>query len=91
MKHYNITVNGKVQGVFFRASTQKMATLLGINGFVQNEPNGDVYIEAEGDEEVLVKFIQWCHHGTDHAEVEHVSIKEGEVKKFSVFEVKRDF
>lgn len=88
-QHFNITVKGKVQGVFYRASAQKMAMLLGINGFVQNEPNGHVYIEAEGDNDMLVKFVQWCQHGPDGAVVEHVSVTDGPVQGFNGFVVKR--
>jgi acylphosphatase len=88
-KHFNITVNGKVQGVYFRASAKQMADLLGINGFVRNEENEDVYIEGEGDEEMLVKFVQWCHHGPDRAEVKHVSVREGVFLNYKDFEVRR--
>ena len=77
MKHYKITVQGKVQGVAFRASAKRMADLLLINGLVRNENNGDVYVEAEGEEDMLIKFIQWCHHGPSTSSVKHVSVKEG--------------
>ncbi len=89
LRHYNITVQGKVQGVFYRASAKQMAVLLGIKGFVQNEPNEDVYIEAEGEEEWLAKFIQWCHHGPDKAEVKYVSVNDGEVRNFESFEIRK--
>ncbi len=88
-RHYNITVQGKVQGVFYRASTKQMALLLGIKGFVQNEHNEDVYLEAEGEEEMLTKFIQWCHHGPDKAEVKYVSVSEEELKDLVDFEIRR--
>jgi acylphosphatase len=88
-RHYNIIVSGRVQGVFYRASTKQMADLLGVKGFVLNLSDGTVYIEAEGEEEVLVKFIQWCHHGPDRAEVTHVTVNEGELKGFEVFESRR--
>ena len=87
MKHYNITVTGKVQEVFFRASAKQMADLLGVKGFVRNEPTGDVYIETEGDEDMLTKFIQWCHHGPAKAEVKYVSVNDGEFKNFEAFEI----
>jgi acylphosphatase len=89
MIHHNITVSGKVQGVFFRASAKRMADLLGIKGFVRNEPNSDVYLEAEGDEDMLVKFIQWCHHGPEKAEVKHVSVKQGVFLNYKTFEINR--
>ena len=88
-KHYRIRVSGTVHGVFFRASAKQMADLLNVKGFVQNEPVGDVYIEAEGEEAMLVKFIQWCHHGPDRAEVKHVSVNEGKLHGFEKFEVRR--
>ncbi len=88
-KHYNIIITGKVQGVFFRASTKQMADLLGLKGAVRNEPDGNVYIEVEGDQEMLTRFIQWCHHGPERAEVKYVSVNEGKVEKSGEFIIKR--
>ncbi|MCW5909243.1 MAG: acylphosphatase [Chitinophagales bacterium] len=89
MKHFNITVRGKVQGVYYRASAKQMADLLGVKGFVCNQPDGIVYIEAEADEELLIKFVQWCHHGPAKAEVETVSVTDGAVQGFASFEINR--
>lgn len=88
-RHYKVKVTGKVQGVFYRASTKQMADLLGAKGFVRNENDGSVYIEVEGEEDILVKFIQWCHHGPDRAEVSYVSVNEGELLGFDSFESRR--
>jgi len=88
-RHYNISVSGKVQGVFYRASAMEMARFLGITGFVSNEESGDVYAEIEGEEEMLVKFIQWCHHGPVNAEVKHVSVREGLFQNFKNFEIRK--
>lgn len=60
MKHFKLNVSGTVQGVFFRASTKDAADRLGIKGFVRNEPDGSVYIEAEGEEEKLNQFMECC-------------------------------
>jgi acylphosphatase len=65
-----IHITGKVQGVYFRKYTQWKAEELGITGFVRNEPNGSVYIEAQGDEEVIDVFEKWCHVGSPLAHVE---------------------
>lgn len=89
MRHYNIVVEGVVQGVYFRASAKQMADLLGLKGFTRNEPNGNVYIEVEGDETMLVKLIQWCHHGPDKARVTYVSVTEGEMQGYDGFEIRR--
>lgn len=88
-KHLNIKVYGQVQGVFFRVSAKEEAEKLGIVGFAKNEPDGTVYIEAEGKEEDLDEFLKWCHEGPNLAKVEKIKISEGPLKNFSEFG--RDF
>jgi acylphosphatase len=88
-KHFSILIFGKVQGVFFRASARSHATLLDITGIAQNEKDGSVYIEAEGEEANLNEFIAWCHRGPERAEVTRVELKGGLVKNYKSFEVKR--
>ena len=63
LKHLNIKILGRVQGVFFRHSAKQKAEELNIKGFARNEPDGAVYIEAEGIEENLKQFLDWCHYG----------------------------
>ncbi|MFC0518018.1 acylphosphatase [Mucilaginibacter angelicae] len=87
MKHLNITVKGKVQGVFYRKATKAVADQLGVRGFVLNEPNGDVYIEAEADNTFLDMFLDWCNEGPQDAEVNAVESHEGELKNYRNFEV----
>ena len=83
----NIHVSGKVQGVFFRASAKDEADQLGVKGFVRNELNGDVYIEAEGEDDQLKLFLEWCRRGPRRASVENVDVEEAELKNFVSFEV----
>lgn len=85
----SILVKGHVQGVFYRASTKAKADELGISGFVQNMPDGKVYIEAEGTDEQLESFKSWCNQGPPRAQVEEVEIKEGEVQNFTSFGIVR--
>ena len=73
--HYKLIVRGRVQGVFFRASTQKMAKQLAITGTVKNTATGDVEIIATGESEAMQKFIQWCHKGPLPAKVTEVIIE----------------
>jgi len=89
VKHFKLNVFGKVQGVFFRALTKDAAERLGINGFVRNEPDGSVYIEAEGAEEKLNQFIEWCRFGPPRSRVEKFEMTEGEARGFTSFQVKR--
>ena len=87
-KHLNIHISGQVQGVFFREYARKKAQELGISGFVENLSDGRVYIEAEGEEENLKEFLNWCRKGPDSAEVERVEAKDGEIRNFKGFEIK---
>ena len=87
MKHLNITVKGKVQGVYYRASTKAVADQLGIRGSVKNEPDGSVFIEAEGEPTLLDMFLDWCKEGPQDAEVSSVETNEGELKNYRNFEV----
>lgn len=88
MKHLNIRIRGRVQGVFFRSSAQEKARQLGIKGFIRNEPDGTVSAEAEGDDENLASFIEWLKKGPPGARVDDLSSTEGEVKNHDAFEVR---
>ncbi|PRD51366.1 acylphosphatase [Sphingobacterium gobiense] len=87
MKHLNITITGKVQGVYYRATCKAVADQLGVKGFVMNQPNGSVYLEAEGETFALEALLAFCHEGPDRAEVEKVSSVEGTLRAFQNFEV----
>ncbi|MFA6946726.1 MAG: acylphosphatase [Pedobacter sp.] len=87
MKHLDISISGKVQGVFFRSMTKAVADQLGIKGTARNCPDSSVFIEAEGDDFSLELFLEFCHKGSDRAVVENVSLSEGELKNYVNFEV----
>lgn len=88
-KHFNIHIYGKVQGVFYRASTMETAINMHIKGFARNEKDGSVYIEAEGEEAALKKLVEWCYKGPARASVERVTIEEGDMKNYSNFVIER--
>ncbi len=89
MKHARIKIHGKVQGVFFRQSTKETAHDFNILGFVRNEPDGTVYIEAEGNTENLEKFINWCWDGPPAARVDSVDYDYSmKLKNFEKFEIR---
>ncbi len=84
--HYKITIKGRVQGVFFRASTQEKAEELGLSGFVRNESNGDVYLEAQGEH--IDKLVDWIKAGGPKmARVDEAIISEGEGQMFVGFKI----
>ena len=88
-KHFNITIQGKVQGVWYRASAQLAARQLGLVGFVKNLPDGSVYAAAEGTENALLDFVAWCHRGPELAKVADVQVTEGPVQGFADFGIQR--
>ncbi|MBD3247857.1 acylphosphatase [Candidatus Falkowbacteria bacterium] len=88
MKHLNITLKGKVQGVFFRVSAREKARQLGLNGFCRNEADGSLYLEAEGDDEALAEFIKWCRVGPPAARVDKLEKEEVELKDYDEFQIK---
>ena len=70
----NVIISGRVQGVWFRASTKQKADQLGITGWVRNTSDGDVEAVFEGDEKTIQKMLNWCHQGPPYARVENVKI-----------------
>lgn len=86
-QNYQIQVFGKVQGVFFRASTKAVADQLGVKGIVKNLSDGSVFIEAEASPAILEIFLEWCAEGPEKAKVENVNHTVGELKNYINFEV----
>jgi acylphosphatase len=73
MIRVHLKIHGRVQGVYFRAhAIQKAEALGGITGFVANDSDGTVVIVAEGPENKINDFTDWCHSGPSTAEVEKV-------------------
>lgn len=83
-----LVVDGYVQGVFFRASTQEKASQLQVSGWVRNRWDGTVEILAEGEESRVAELMQWCHTGPPGARVTHVRVDEepyqGEFEGFDI-------
>lgn len=74
-KLVHLIIKGKVQGVFYRASTLQMARQLKLVGWVQNCSNGSVEVEAQGIEENIDELIKWCKKGPQFATVNDVQVK----------------
>ena len=86
---YKITVKGHVQGVGFRWSAAREANSLGLNGYVRNMPDGNVYIEAEGTPAQLEPFIGWCRTGPGFGYVDEVEIEKCPAVNHSGFRIER--
>ncbi len=87
MKNLRIVVSGKVQGVFFRASARSEAKAQNLVGFAKNLPDGNVLIEAMGEEEGLEKFLKWCNRGPMMAHVTSVKTEEIPLGDFTSFDI----
>ncbi len=71
-KRVTLVVRGRVQGVFFRAATQREARRLGLTGWVKNRPDGGVEVLAEGDEDAIRELSMWANRGPSAARVDQV-------------------
>lgn len=69
-----LIIKGDVQGVFFRASAQKVADGLQITGTVKNTTEGHVEVIASGLQQQLDQFIEWCRQGPKKANVEEMHV-----------------
>lgn len=84
----HVFISGRVQGVFFRANTKRVADELGVKGWVRNLPDGRVEAVFEGEEDAVKKIVEWCHRGPPAARVDRVEVKyeeyKGEFEDFTI-------
>jgi acylphosphatase len=83
--HYFIS--GKVQGVWFRASTQDQAGRLGVTGWARNLPDGRVEVIAFGEKDKLLLLFEWLKIGPESAKVDKVTCDEISWQEHSRFAV----
>jgi acylphosphatase len=65
-------VHGKVQGVWFRESTRRLAVELGVTGHAINLPDGTVEVVAKGEEASIEKLSAWLQQGPPMARVDRL-------------------
>ena len=75
----HVIVHGRVQGVYFRASTRDRARQLGLSGWVRNCADGSVELVAEGETAKLEQLVTWCRNGPPGAFISDMVVewKEG--------------
>ena len=81
-------VSGRVQGVFYRASTRDVASGLGLDGWAKNLADGRVEIIAAGPQAAVAEFCGWLWSGPPGAEVTSVTVEESEVSVAEGFSVR---
>jgi acylphosphatase len=84
----HLIVSGCVQGVCFRAETQRAARTFGVSGWVRNKRDGTVEAIVEGAKKDVISLINWCNAGPPLSRVEKVDVTwkdyNGEFSKFCI-------
>jgi acylphosphatase len=84
----HVVFKGRVQGVFFRASTKEVAVREGVKGWVRNLPDGSVEAVFEGPEAKVMKVVELCKTAFPRARVDSADVQTeqatGAFKKFEV-------
>ncbi len=90
MPTYHLTISGKVQGVFYRASAKQIASKTGITGWIKNTKEGNVEAMVSGTEDQLQPFLAWCKQGPSGARVLNVQIMPEQETHFNDFSIKKE-
>jgi acylphosphatase len=83
-----VTVQGRVQGVFFRDSARERARAHGVAGWVRNRPDGAVEAVVEGEPDAVERVLRFFQTGPPQARVEDVEVKDESPEGLSGFEVR---
>ena len=83
-----VVVHGRVQGVFFRDTTRRLARQHGVAGWVRNNWDGTVEAVLEGDPDDVERLVEFCREGPRGAQVERVEVDEEEPEGLTGFSVR---
>jgi acylphosphatase len=83
-----IVASGRVQGVFFRDSTRREASRLGVTGWVRNRPDGAVEAHVEGAPDAVAALVRWAREGPRHADVDELRVGAVDAQGFAHFEIR---
>ena len=82
---YIANLSGKVQGVYFRASSQQMAIELCLSGYARNLDDGNVEVMVCGEQKNVDKMLEWLTHGPSEATVDQLELQQIELQEHSFF------
>lgn len=74
-KRIHLMVRGRVQGVYYRATSVREAKRLGLTGWVRARNDASIEIVAEGEEDQVKDFLMWAQHGPTTARVDKVDTR----------------
>jgi acylphosphatase len=83
-----VIVHGRVQGVFFRDTTRRMARSRGLGGWVRNTPDGTVEAVFEGEDDAVESMVRWSRDGPRGAVVERVEVAPEEPEGLAEFRIR---
>jgi acylphosphatase len=83
----HVFVTGRVQGVYYRASTREEARERGVDGWVRNLTDGRVEAVFEGPGPAVESLVEWCHDGSSRARVEDVAVEYEDPEGLEAFTV----
>lgn len=86
MKHQQFIINGKVENTGFRFYAFRVASIMGIRGFVKVDQS-QVIVEAEGEDSKLTDFAEWCRRGPEGSTVESVICNDKEIIGYEDFKI----
>ncbi len=84
---YMAHISGKVQGVYFRASTQQQAIDYSLSGYARNLADGNVEVLLCGEEKNIEKMLVWLAHGPEQADVTEINHKQIPWQEHSFFSI----
>jgi acylphosphatase len=83
-----VIAHGRVQGVFFRDTTRRMAQSRGLGGWVRNTPDGTVEAVFEGEDEAVESMVRWSRDGPRGAVVERLEVTHEEPEGLAEFRIR---
>ncbi|WP_420730836.1 acylphosphatase [Hwanghaeella sp. 1Z406] len=89
-KSVQVRIEGKVQGVWFRAWTEKQARALALKGWVRNCPDGSVQALFSGPAAAVDQMVAACHGGPPNAQVTSVTPHPAQAPDQDGFQIRRD-
>ena len=84
-----VVVSGRVQGVGYRNFVLRIANELGIKGYVRNQSDGTVLLQAAGSNAQLDQLLEWCQNGPPMAKVSKIDVTPIEQNHFNEFKIIR--
>lgn len=85
----HVFVSGRVQGVYYRATTREEAQEQGVDGWVRNLDDGRVEAVFEGPSHAVESMVEWCHTGSTQADVSNVDIEYSDPEGIEEFRIQR--